>query len=502
MTASHHTAAEIARLSATLGRPTADLEFLAALPPTALRAFRDQISDRISAREARRMQKTAAAAKLVPPTIAAKITEAAFGPVLAAAIAGSVDPARAVAIASALSPVFLADVAVTLDPRRAAEVIAEIPDRMAADVARELLSRRDYLTMGRLATSVPDDVLRVALPHAADIDLLHVGYHLEDPSAADRLLSLITDRLPGLIHATNAEGHWPEAIALLDTLGPTQRSHLADEVAAQHVEILDGLLTTVTAVGAWDTLLPVAAGMQTSGLKRLAARPIMQDPTVLTTIADLALTHNLWLDLLPLANHLSDTQLRTVAERIAAESDDSLTTLIDQAHHENHWDTLIPVALALDEAARARLAALPVMHRPDTLTAAITTTAAHNLWPEALPLLHVLPDTTHPLLAIAISDLSDDSFLAAVEAAPAAGCTTTMVKIALRQDSPARSRSFALLDEVENLDDLVGTFTPTDSAVWDDLHTIRTELPPRIRQSLAVQAKQCGHNALAEDLPV
>ncbi|NKX90932.1 hypothetical protein [Nocardia coubleae] len=499
MTASHHTAAEIARLSAALDRPAADLEFLAALPPSALRAFRERISDQVSAREARRMQKTAAAAKLVPPTLAAKITEAAFGPVLAAAIAGSVDPARAVAIASALSPTFLADVAVTLDPRRAAEVIAEIPDRMAADVARELLSRRDYLTMGRLATSVPDEVLRVALPHAADIDLLHVGYHLEDPSAADRLLSLITDRLPGLIHATNAEDHWPEAIALLDTLGPTQRSHLADEVAAQDVEILDGLLDAVTALDAWDTLLPVAAGMKAAGLRRLAARPLMQDPAVLTKIADLALTHDLWRDLLPLAEHLTPAQLHTVAARISTEPDDVLTTLVEQAR--DHWETLFPVALALDPEARHRFAALPAVHRPDTLTTAVTAAATHNLWPEALPLLDILPESTHPLLATAISDLSDATFLAAVQAAPAAGCSTTMVKIALRQDASSRSRSFALLEKADNLDALVETFTPTDSAVWDDLNTIRTELPLRLRELLAVQAKRCGHNAFAEDLP-
>ncbi|MEU4599942.1 hypothetical protein [Nocardia sp. NPDC023988] len=496
MTASHHTAAEIARLSAALDRPAADLEFLAALPPSALRAFREQISDVISASEGRRMRKTAAAAKLVPPIVAAKITEAAFGPVLAAAIAGSVEPARAVAIASALSPAFLADVAVTLDPRRAAEVIAEIPDRMAADVARELLGRRDYLTMGRLAASVPDDVLRVALPHAADIDLLHVGYHLDDPAAADRLLSLITDRLPALIHATNAEGHWPEAITLLDTLGPTQRSHLADEVAAQDVEILDGLLNAVTTLDAWDTLLPVAAGMKASGLQRLATRPLMQDPTVLTKIADLALTHNLWLDLLPLAEHLAPTQLQPVAARISTEPDDVLTTLIEQARE--HWETLFPVALALDPEARQRFASLPVVHQPDTLTTAVATAATHNLWPEALPLLDILPESTHDTLAEAISTLSDDSFVAAMAAAPAADCTTTLVKIALRQDVASRSRSLTILDEFGDIEALVATFTPTDSSVWKGLCERRTELPVRLRQLLAVQAKECGQNEFAD----
>lgn len=496
MTASHHTAAEIARLSAALDRPAADLEFLAALPPSALRAFREQISDVISASEGRRMRKTAAAAKLVPPIVAAKITEAAFGPVLAAAIAGSVEPARAVAIASALSPAFLADVAVTLDPRRAAEVIAEIPDRMAADVARELLGRRDYLTMGRLAASVPDDVLRVALPHAADIDLLHVGYHLDDPAAADRLLSLITDRLPAVIHATNAEGHWPEAITLLDTLGPTERSRLADVVAAQDTEILDGLLTTVTALDAWDTLLPVAAGMEAEGLQRLATRPLTQDPAVLTKIADLALTHNLWLDLLPLAEHLAPTQLQPVAARISTEPDDVLTTLIEQAR--DHWETLFPVALALDPEARRRFASLPVVHQPDTLTTAVNTAAAHNLWDEALPLLGILPESTHDALATAIGNLSDETLVAAIAAAPGAECTTILVKIALRQEVASRARLLTLLDESDGVEALVAAFAPTEPSVWQDLSGIRAELPGRLRHLLTVQAKRCGRNEVAD----
>ncbi|MFD5180756.1 hypothetical protein ACFWM1_33450 [Nocardia sp. NPDC058379] len=501
MTTTHHSTAEIAKLARVLDRrDSTDLDFLADLPPEALRRFRDQITTTIANRESRRMQRIGAAAKLIPAPIAAKITEAAFGPVLAAAIAGSVDPARAVAIAGALSPTFLADATVTLDPRRATALIAEVPDRMAAATARELIARGDYLTMGRLAGAVPDQVLRAALPHAADIDLLHVGYYLENTDAADRLLTIVTDRVPGMIRATAAENQWPEAIALLDLLGPTERSHLGNVVADQDPEILDALLTAVTELDAWDTLLPVAAGMESTALQRLVERPLMQDPAVLTGVVDLALTHDLWLDLLPLAQHLSPAQLHTVAARISAEPDDALTALIEQAHTGDHWDILIPVALAFDEPDRRRFAALPVMHRPDTLSAAVTTAAAHNLWSAALPLVDALPPHTHDHLATTIATLSTPDFHAALTATPAAGATTTLIRIVLRQAPAARTRSLTLLADFDDLESLVTSFTTTDPEVWKSVAAINSDLPPRLRTLLAPQAARCGHSDIADAL--
>lgn len=374
MTATHHTTAEIAKLARVLDQPDpAELAFLAELPPAAIRAFRDQVNDLISRRDARRMQRIGAAAKLVPAPIAAKITEAAFGPVLAAAVAGSVDPARAVAIAGSLSPSFLADATVTLDPHRAAEVITHVPTSMAAAVARELIRRGDYLTMGRLAGSVPDSALRAALPHAADIDLLHVGYYLENTSAADRLLTLVADRIPGMLRATHTENQWSEAITLLDLLGPAERSRIGDIAADQDDEVIDGLLTAVDELDAWDTLLPVAAGMTPTALQRLTQRPLLHTPEALTTITDTALTHDLWSDLLPLAAHLTPTQSQCVAARVATEPDDSLTALIEQAHTDNQWASLLPIVLAFDTPTRTRTRALTLLNEAPDLEDLIST---------------------------------------------------------------------------------------------------------------------------------
>ncbi|GGK66738.1 hypothetical protein [Nocardia camponoti] len=491
MTTPHRNAAELARLANVLQRTNSnDLAFLADLPPAALRAFREQITDRIAAADARRMHRVAAASKLVPAPIAAKITEAAFGPVLAAAIAGTVEPARAVAIASALSPKFLADGTVTLDPRRAVALIAEVPLPMAIAVARELISRRDYLTMGRLAGALRDEVLIAVMPLAADIDLLHIGYYLEDTDAADRLLTVVASRIPGLVRATNAENQWAEAISLLDMLGPIQRSHLADVVAEQDGDLLDGLLDAVNTLDAWPTLLPVAAGMRTESLRRLAERPLMQEEQVLTKIADLALTQNLWLDLLPLAEHLTPQQLATVATRIAQEPDDVLTDLVEQAHANNHWQTLLPVALALTDEHRARFATLPVMHRKDTLTAALQSSATNSLWPQALPLVTLLPTHTHDTLAAGVAALSDTEFREAIAATPKANATVTLVQVVLRQDPTARTRSLALLEDAPEAEALVASFAPTDPNLWSEVTAL--DLPPRLRTLLTAQAARCA----------
>ncbi|WP_410876392.1 hypothetical protein [Nocardia sp. A7] len=371
---------------------------------------------------------------------------------------------------------------------------------MAAAVARELISRGDYLTMGNLAGSVPDSVLRAALPHASDLDILQVGYYLEETSAADRLLTVVTDRVPGVILATHNAGEWPKAITLLGLLGPTERSKLANVVAAQDDEVIDGLLTAVEEADAWDTLLPVAAGMAPQPLQRLAQRPAMQNPTLLTKIADLAVTQNLWLSLLPLATHLSPTQLHTVAARVATEPDASLTTLIEQAHTENHWPTLLPVALALSTPDRKRLASLPVMHRPEFLTAAIKATATHNLWPAALPLLNNLPTTTHATLATTINTLTDNNFRQALQAAPTADCTTTLIQIVLRQEVSSRIRSLTLLNESDTLEPFVATITTQDPAIWQAISEAREEIPEPLRTLLAIRETHCGQTELGIDL--
>lgn len=415
MSGIRHTVAEIAKLARVLGVDPAELDFLSAQPPSAIKAFRDQVSDEMSGRDVLRMQRVAAAVKLVPKPVAALVAEKALGPALAAAVAGAVEPARAVAIAESLSPKFLADATVLLDPKRAAEVIARVPDTMAAEVARELVERGDYLTMGRLAGAMPDSVLWAALPQAADRDILQVGLHLEDSSQAERLLNMVTDRVPGMVTAMYAEEKWADAISLLDIIGPEERARMADIVAEQDDEVLDGLLTAVTELDAWDALLPVAAGMAITGLQRLAQRPVMHDPATLARVSDISLAEGLWLDLLPLVRHLDTAQQRRIAERVLAEDDDSLRGLIVLASPEA--PTMLPLALSVDGEPRARvLALLEGMPELDTLVDLLGSTD-HPAWETLVALRAELPDRVRKLLVVRAGACGLDEVAAALSGA-------------------------------------------------------------------------------------
>ena len=353
MSGLRHTMAEIAKLARVLGVDPTELDFLLTRSPESIKAFRDQITDEMSGRDVQRMQRIAAAVKLVPRPVAALVAEKALGPALAAAVAGAVEPARAVAIAESLSPRFLADATVLLDARRAAQVIERVPDKLAAEVARELIERGDYLTMGRLAGSMPDSVLRAALPQAADADILQVGLHLEERSEAERLLGMVHDRVPGMVQTMYAEEKWADAISLLDLIGPRERARMADIVAGQDDEILDGLLTAVTELDAWDALLPVAAGMAQPGLARLAQRPVMHEAATLTRISDVSLRQGLWLELLPLVQFLTAEQRRHIATRVTQEDDDSLRELIVQAR--DAAPAMLPLAVSVDGPPRTRV---------------------------------------------------------------------------------------------------------------------------------------------------
>src|SRR5581483_11076982 len=113
-------AAEVLKLARLLDTEPKELGYLDEIPATALRTFREQATDRLFAGDADRLRRVAAASKLVPVPITAKIAQLAFGPLLCAAVAGLLDPPHAVRVAAGCPTSFLADITTYLDPRRAA----------------------------------------------------------------------------------------------------------------------------------------------------------------------------------------------------------------------------------------------------------------------------------------------------------------------------------------------------------------------------------------------
>ncbi|MEC3917727.1 hypothetical protein [Nocardia sp. CDC160] len=349
--------AETTKLARVLGitDPT-ELDFLVDLPPAAIRAYRERVTDRLFDRDTKRLKGIAAASKIVPVALSAKMAERAFGPVLCAAVASAVEPQRAVEIAKNLSPAFLAECAVQLDPRRTADIIAAVPPTMVTDVARELLSRGDHITMGRFVHVVPEPALRAAAPVMSDPDLLRIGFLLEDKSAIDNVLHIVADRVAGIIRSAYDQNMWAEGIDLLDSIAPHNRAWIGDITAGLGGDVLDALITAVAELDAWATLLPITSAMSEHNLRLFAERPVVHDETILAAIMDAALDGGQWVNLLPLASHLPTEQLAFIATRVADQTDERLRELIDQAHTAGLWSALIPLAQALEPQARARVA--------------------------------------------------------------------------------------------------------------------------------------------------
>ncbi|MEV6769522.1 hypothetical protein AB0N05_12935 [Nocardia sp. NPDC051030] len=494
--------AETTKLARLLGisDPT-ELDFLVDLPPAAIREFRERATDLLFDRDAKRLKGIAAASKLVPVAISSKMAERAFGPVLCAATASAVDPGRAIDIAKSLPSRFLAECSVQLDPRRTAAIIAAVPPKMVEDVARELLARGDHITMGRFVHVVPEPALRAAAPVMSDVDLLRIGFLLEDKSAIDKVLHIVADRVPGVIRAAYVQNMWAEGIDLLDSIAPHNRAWIGDITAGLGDEVLDALIGAVHELDAWATLLPITSAMSHDSLRLFAERPAVHAQEVLAAVMDTALDGGQWLNLLPLAAHLPEAQLAFVASRVGDKTDERLAELIREADTAGLWDALIPVALAMTEENRRRMTALPIMQEPEVLRAVIASTAEHELWSQALPLVDALPDSVKPVLASCIGDLTREQLLTAVLTASRSDTIHTLVDVALAQDPQGRARVLEIIDGMDDLEEFLAALSPdTPDVVWRALIEVRAEIPARLLALLAERARELGRDGDAGEL--
>lgn len=486
--------AEITKIARLLGIDAKELSYLDEMPAEALRAFREQATDRMFARDAGRLRRVAAASKLVPVPLTVKIAQIAFGPVLCAATAGLLDPPHAVKVASKCPTSFLADITIYIDPRRAPDVIAAVPTPMVVAVAKELLARDEHVTMGRFVSYLRRETLGAAIREISnDADLLRVAFVMEGKDKLDGLIDLARDRIAGLVQTAYEQDLWAEALDLIGHVSLDNVAHIAEVTAAQGDGVLTAIVRAAYDLDAWDVLLPVTATMTPESLDRFATLPAVREEAVLRRIVETALAGPKWVDLLPLTKHLPKDVLAQVAAMVAAMDDEVLERLATQAHEAQEWDALLPIALAFDEDARRRLAGLSLLKRDDVLQAAIHSAARHDLWDAVLPLAEALPDDVKPRIAATIGDLSREQILAALDAASRSDNLPTLVDIALRQEPAGRERVIAMIAELDRLDEFAALLTDeTPQTVWDALTEVRDEMPPVVRALVHDRAAAVG----------
>lgn len=221
--------AEVLKLARLLKREPDTLSFLEAVPAGELRRLREQVTEVLFASSDKMLTRLAAASRVLPSAVVATIAERAFGPLLAARVAGLLEPGRAVDIAAKLPAGFLADVAIELDPRRASRVIAAIPAPQIRVVTSELVRREEYVTMGRFVGHLPDASVRAALDVIDDRALLRIAFVLEHKDRMDKLLELLgRQRFAGLIEAAASADLWPEALDLLSRVNAVHQRELIE----------------------------------------------------------------------------------------------------------------------------------------------------------------------------------------------------------------------------------------------------------------------------------
>ncbi|NUS42100.1 MAG: hypothetical protein HOQ24_00125 [Mycobacteriaceae bacterium] len=198
------------KLARTLHTAPAELDFLAGVPEADLLAFRRQVADYLFESHAQGLHRIAAATKIVPAALAAKLVGKVRNPVLAAKVAGVLDPGHAVDVAKRLPADFLAEVAAHLDTARSERIIGKLPVSLITDVAVRITRRGDWLTLAELVSVVPDDAAKRTL-EALDPEALVRSGPLVDETEHERLVALISPaKIAEMLRVTAELDLWDE----------------------------------------------------------------------------------------------------------------------------------------------------------------------------------------------------------------------------------------------------------------------------------------------------
>lgn len=224
--------AEILKLAHQLGVPTSRLHFLAKVAPGDLRALRHQIGDALFDADKQHFRNVVTVSRIVPVALAAKITERALPPLIAARTAELLDPARAIDMIVRLSDHYLADVAAAMDPARAPDLIGRLPVERFAPVGAELARRGEWVVMGGFVSLVPEASLRAAVSSLSGEQLLRVGFVLDDLSRLDDIAEMLTDeQLDEMLAAAVDHDLWHELDEILANLDIARSGRLAARYA-------------------------------------------------------------------------------------------------------------------------------------------------------------------------------------------------------------------------------------------------------------------------------
>lgn len=388
--------AEITKLARLLGVVERELDYLQPLGHEALRALRERGTAAVYDDARPMLQRVAAASKLLPVPVIARVGEKIFGALLCARVAGLMPPERALEVALKLPDAFLAEVAVQLDPRSAHEVIGRMPAARVAAVAALLVQQRDWITMGRFVDFLSRDTIKAVIEGLDDdAALLHVAFYVENRARLNDIAGLLAEqRLRRLVALATAQGSglWAEALSLMSQLEPTVCRRLGDMASEQDESTLLQMLRTAQDQGLWDAMLPVIACMSEAGRERLLRLPALADPEVLSSVIAACDREQLWDRFLPLVGQMAEPMRRAAAQAVERLPVDTLQRLFDAVQRAGLWADLVGLLPLIDADERRNIARLMLQQPEVLLEQLLKATHARRLWPQLLPLMTAMTE--------------------------------------------------------------------------------------------------------------
>lgn len=307
--------AELQKIARLLQLDPADLSYLDGIGPAPLAELREQIVELLFG-EVGGMQRFVAPSRILPASLVASITRDTIGPVLAARIAGLVDPNQAISVVDRLPVEFLADVAVELDPRRISGIIAGLPDEKTAAITGLLAKRKEYVAMGRFMGHLSEHALAVTFGQSKDADLLQIAFVVEDKESLSTAVRLLPDkRLHSILHSAEKLDLWAEAIDLLLHLDDEQYLRMVELVSEEGVSVLDALVRTAHTEQIWSLVVPIAADM--TNPVNIVSAILRADDAVMKSMVAGVVEYSTWDELYALLEKVSDKQRAELRERAA-----------------------------------------------------------------------------------------------------------------------------------------------------------------------------------------
>ncbi|MBJ7458783.1 MAG: hypothetical protein JHD02_06330 [Thermoleophilaceae bacterium] len=262
MSAQLQTHAEIVKIAHLLQVEPHEVAYLAECAPETLIELRLQLVEIYYGDEGSNLKRFAKVGNLLPASVIASLTKETVGPVLAARIAGFVDPKQAAAVVAKLPPAFVVDIATAIDPRRVGPVIGRLDDTTVERVSLELIKRHEYVTMGQFVGFATEAILRSAFNFASDEALLRTAFVAEDKERISVALAPQPDtRIASIITTASKGDLWPEAMDLLSQMSDEQYLRVISIAGSLPPKTLDKMIIATTEHECWPILVPALAQM-------------------------------------------------------------------------------------------------------------------------------------------------------------------------------------------------------------------------------------------------